>query len=209
MRGKVTFGPTATFVRGITPAYAGKRYNSQAMLKQMGDHPRVCGEKQILFASHSVCQGSPPRMRGKVHRPHDHRHDTGITPAYAGKRTSAAMSSGTTGDHPRVCGEKFVELLLCLLLLGSPPRMRGKVITGDRHQIALGDHPRVCGEKFSKLMPNAWRMGSPPRMRGKVPDIPQEKPETGITPAYAGKSDKRNRCSSWTWDHPRVCGEKE
>ena len=30
-------------------------------------------------------------------------------------------------DHPRVCGEKLVSPFLRILLLGSPPRVRGKV----------------------------------------------------------------------------------
>ena len=30
-------------------------------------------------------------------------------------------------DHPRVCGEKFYIVLPLYNLLGSPPRMRGKV----------------------------------------------------------------------------------
>ena len=51
-------------------------------------------------------------------------------------------------------------------------------------------------------------LGSPPRMRGKVSSSSMEKPDSGITPAYAGKSEG----CRWTWscdgDHPRVCGEK-
>ena len=45
-------------------------------------------------------------------------------------------------------------------------------------------------------------------MRGK--EIAKQLVEwvTGITPAYAGKSDKHRRARSWLGDHPRVCGEK-
>ena len=31
------------------------------------------------------------------------------------------------GDHPRVCGEKLLQVQLPGLQPGSPPRMRGKV----------------------------------------------------------------------------------
>ena len=70
------------------------------------------------------------------------------------------------------------------------------------------DHPRVCGEKpvFANLGEQA--VGSPPRMRGKVQDETQQGLWTGITPAYAGKSDLRRADLLWSWDHPRVCGEK-
>ena len=31
---------------------------------------------------------------------------------------------------------------------------------------------------------------------------------SGITPAYAGKSDTGPGSSGIKWDHPRICGEK-
>ena len=86
MRGK-GIQPCNQWVRvGITPAYAGKRY--EEMLQQAGrkDHHRVCGEKQKNCPLVSVIWGSPPRMRGKVHSSLLAHHHTGITPAYAGKR---------------------------------------------------------------------------------------------------------------------------
>ena len=45
-------------------------------------------------------------------------------------------------------------------------------------------------------------------MRGK--DIRRRviKPFAGITPAYAGKSARGVLFLSFTWDHPRLCGEK-
>ena len=74
-------------------------------------------------------------------------------------------------DHPRLCGEKFVQHLQCYLYTGSPPPMRGKVPDMRVRQITRGitpayagksstqhaflccvrDHPRLCGEK-SALM---------------------------------------------------------
>ena len=45
-------------------------------------------------------------------------------------------------------------------------------------------------------------------MRGKAPDIQQEKPETGITPAYAGKRLLNLFLMLNGRDHPRICGEK-
>ena len=50
----------------------------------------------------------------------------GITPAYAGKSPYPVALTLSGGDHPRVCGEKFLFFLLRLFGLGSPPRMRGK-----------------------------------------------------------------------------------
>ena len=51
----------------------------------------------------------------------------GITPAYAGKRHLVPLVRVFPGDHPRVCGEKARRGDGLNLILGSPPRMRGKV----------------------------------------------------------------------------------
>ena len=50
--------------------------------------------------------------------------------------------------------------------------------------------------------------GSPPRVRGKVDFIAHKLFTFGITPAYAGKSQRRRGSEGARGDHPRVCGEK-
>ena len=112
--------------------------------------------------------------------------------------------------------------------MGSPPRMRGKVMrkeilriihgitpayAGKREgpknaQSKVGDHPRVCGEKCIPLTRGHGRQGSPPRMRGKGVKQSNSRIRMGITPAYAGKSCIYRSTTSISWDHPRVCGEK-
>ena len=70
------------------------------------------------------------------------------------------------------------------------------------------DHPRVCGEKSSLMQMDVGPLGSPPRMRGKG-ELPKDtKDYFGITPAYAGKRQRRATACTWLRDHPRVCGEK-
>ena len=51
-------------------------------------------------------------------------------------------------------------------------------------------------------------LGSPPRMRGKGDWTTDHPGQTGITPAYAGKSCLKSHRSTSGRDHPRVCGEK-
>ena len=46
-------------------------------------------------------------------------------------------------------------------------------------------------------------------MRGKELDLRHVKLYHGITPAYAGKSTEWMGLSVPTWDHPRICGEKQ
>ena len=52
----------------------------------------------------------------------------GITPAYAGKSGKMVVTVAARWDHPRVCGEKQGTTEYKSDPLGSPPRMRGKVV---------------------------------------------------------------------------------
>ena len=151
-------------------------------------------------------------MRGKVlcHRVRAGR--IGITPAYAGKSARGIFRFGPVRDHPRVCGERIFCHSVVLRLLGSPPRMRGKVTLEVTYATKPGitpayagksiratailrqsrDHPRVCGEKPA-LPPGVLAPpGSPPRMRGKAFLTECRHSAVGITPAYAGKRLKRS-----------------
>ena len=91
-----------------------------------------------------------------------------ITPACAGKSKMVYDCINEHKDHPRVCGEKFSKSTRKRSGIGSPPRVRGKVLSipaaggfagitpacaGKRkYSIRLyeliWDHPRVCGEKL-------------------------------------------------------------
>ena len=110
-------------------------------------------------------------MRGKVTLLYALADKEGITPAYAGKRSSHAPRACIYRDHPRVCGEKYGSSDMNIRIAGSPPRMRGKGLTNltfandDRITPAYAgksackshtctaywDHPRVCGEKTKKI----------------------------------------------------------
>ena len=48
MRGKVDGLDEVALLAGITPAYAGKSLRAASTNADMGDHPRVCGEKPIF-----------------------------------------------------------------------------------------------------------------------------------------------------------------
>ena len=68
--------------------------------------------------------------------------------------------------------------------------------------------PAYAGKSHSYLNSTFLNLGSPPRMRGKVIHSLCDRPQRGITPAYAGKSYLRHAVFGLHWDHPRVCGEK-
>ena len=126
MRGKEAFLVKFRNGHGITPAYAGKSSRHQKRTAWEEDHPRVCGEKGLSMFWSLNHSGSPPRMRGKETVVDVLNGVRGITPAYAGKRSTPIYPVMDNWDHPRVCGEKVHLQCLVRPYLGSPPRMRGK-----------------------------------------------------------------------------------
>ena len=167
MRGKERVLIFLTAVDRITPAYAGKREKGSLHHPPGQDHPRVCGEKLLVRAGNDLCKGSPPRMRGKVRVGCKAGEDSGITPAYAGKRQADEPSSHRHQDHPRVCGEKIAVRIINLHTVGSPPRMRGKGQVAGTDALPGGITPAYAGKSVwpKSIRWQAW--GSPPRMRGK------------------------------------------
>ena len=126
MRGKRARSYPIENCTRITPAHAGKTRIVQKRNGQIADHPRACGENVILNQERERLLGSPPRMRGKHQPCVDIVLVFRITPAHAGKTTTASIVTPTFSDHPRACGENFKKTLAFMSPVGSPPRMRGK-----------------------------------------------------------------------------------
>ena len=188
VRGKAGSCAVLSVVYRIIPACAGKSITVWTTLTTQKDHPRVCGEKHegdVISKAHEL---SSPRVRGKVSlemRAFDlHR----IIPACAGKRARDYGLKDTGEDHPRVCVEKEFVTPLDSMMLGSSPRVRGKVLSAAPVSVPVHiipacagksctcavccgccwDHPRVCGEKCSSSRISFRCSGSSPRVRGKV-----------------------------------------
>ena len=107
-------------------------------------------------------------MRGKVQSSTEMLSDLWITPAHAGKSDYMTGACTAVVDHPRTCGEKFIQIFIHITLDGSPPHMRGKAFfrknihkhiritpahagkskIDQRSEPKFWDHPRTCGEKF-------------------------------------------------------------
>ena len=66
----------------------------------------------------------------------------------------------------------------------------------------------MCGEKCPMCQWRRSLKGSPPHVRGKDGPRVYYIPNSGITPAYAGKSESYGLPALPRWDHPRVCGEE-
>ena len=65
-------------------------------------------------------------MRGKAPAKPKKSISIRITPAYAGKSKAMEQKVDQIQDHPRLCGEKSSYNRMCVIVIGSPPPMRGK-----------------------------------------------------------------------------------
>ena len=110
-----------------------------------------------------------------------------ITPAGAGKTNIKIVKIRIRKDHPRRCGENLKPLQSCVEILGSPPQVRGKLVSilvflqypritpaGAGKTMGLDkkidwteDHPRRCGENRKGVDKSDTVQGSPPQVRGK------------------------------------------
>ena len=131
VRGKEPFCFACCRCPGITPACAGKSLALPHPGEVVGDHPRMCGEKEGTRRNNSVERGSPPHVRGKAFVPAPMLSTLGITPACAGKSICTRSHAFNVRDHPRMCGEKLSKPPMNCSAMGSPPHVRGKVLSGS------------------------------------------------------------------------------
>ena len=208
MRGKLPVDLNDIAEERITPADAGKTSFKLYCEIPAWDHPRGCGENGILLRICLRKRGSPPRMRGKLGSSLLNKLFNRITPADAGKTIFHQSSQPHIQDHPRGCGENPRLCFGLYFQLGSPPRMRGKLLCkvfcfplkritpadagktllSLKKSFSILDHPRGCGENILGLIMFAVGAGSPPRMRGKPDNHRCRNLVAGITPADAGKT---------------------
>ena len=125
MRGTRTGGCGDVEAHGIIPAYAGNTVHRFEPHVHERDHPRVCGEHAISKANPGQMVGSSPRMRGTPSLRKTDRPICGIIPAYAGNTRPALQRKSIARDHPRVCGEHWINARRNPKIMGSSPRMRG------------------------------------------------------------------------------------
>ena len=227
MRGKPPSSPLALSARRITPAGAGKTARSDSLRRRKRDHPRRCGENKNTGRCRTERLGSPPQVRGKLLCGISPQASLGITPAGAGKTAVWAQAALRLWDHPRRCGENLNPVAPSYSVVGSPPQVRGKPrrhtikcsniritpagagkTSENARKIRAGeDHPRRCGENVFLKNTLFCQLGSPPQVRGKRDAVVRRTAGYGITPAGAGKTERRICLHSRYKDHPRRCGE--
>ena len=137
---------------GITPAWAGKSRTASRETIRIQDHPRIGGEKRARVLHRPDIVGSPPHGRGKVHPDGPEKGSGGITPAWAGKRQTRAVHGRRDKDHPRVGGEKIADGDNLRVVVGSPPRGRGKAQAFRVRPVGRGITPAWAGKSTAALV---------------------------------------------------------
>ena len=151
MRGKVCKETAERRNHRITPACAGKSSHSSASSARFRDHPRMCGEKKGTSPRTIARRGSPPHVRGKDTLQRFLYQKDGITPACAGKRLPFFACTMCFRDHPRMCGEKSTRFFLAILLIGSPPHVRGKATSKRNVERRTRITPACAGKRSARL----------------------------------------------------------
>ena len=170
------------------------------------DHLRVCGADAEWYRVDVWDQGSPPRVRSRLHQ--------------------HPKESYENGDHLRVCGADLTVKTENLPSSGSPPRVRSRQSSAAAVRWYSGitsacaeqttrwlcraswpsDHLRVCGADRPLTLTRTPVLGSPPRVRSRRRSDLTSAYQARITSACAEQTAIRWKSSTSRWDHLRVCG---
>ena len=146
MRGKPRGRACGLPRRRLIPAHAGKTPTSRDHGRQSPAHPRACGENDQLSGHLRRVRGSSPRMRGKLPDGHNHVFHAGLIPAHAGKTKNVSNTQVKIRAHPRACGENSPVQGQRVPVLGSSPRMRGKLFPCRNRHLTSGLIPAHAGK---------------------------------------------------------------
>ena len=119
-------------IQRIIPAHAGNTTHPLPTHSQSEDHPRACGEHAKRDTATQSRSGSSPRMRGTLVIALRPESCMRIIPAHAGNTAAGLTQQQEPGDHPRACGEHYVQKYTIFDNPGSSPRMRGTRYSNQR-----------------------------------------------------------------------------
>ena len=91
--------------------------------------------------------------------------------------------------------------------VGIIPACAGSTVPCSGPVCATRDHPRMRGEHSNAALERSTDVGSSPHARGARLDLIDLGLGSGIIPACAGSTQRRTRCRTASWDHPRMRGE--
>ena len=171
--------------------------------------------------------GSPPHTREAPAPGCSEDRGSRITPAYAGSTQQNLRKQIPFQDHPRIRGKHYLSRLKSPVQSGSPPHTRealdviddlgrhvritpayaGSTLVISWKDYPSRDHPRIRGKHPHTGYHISLHRGSPPHTREARGQISKVSHSGGITPAYAGSTNRTVNSPCLLWDHPRIRGK--
>ncbi len=226
-RGSLTGKLAASYLRGWTPARAGKPTQVVRHDPLEAVDPRSRGEASSRAKAMTSESGGPPLARGSHPRECVGDLAGGWTPARAGKPPRPASCRSASRVDPRSRGEAALDLRLDEVPEGGPPLARGsrhrrqvrRVVEGwtparagkpsprRRLPVPVRVDPRSRGEAWARATRTTLRSGGPPLARGSQARSGARQLGQGWTPARAGKPPSPRASSPRSRVDPRSRGE--
>jgi len=105
----------------------------------------VGGADLAWVATHDIAAGTPPRGRGRLWPLRVGAPQHGNTPAWAGPTPQRPGRWRRAGEHPRVGGADFSQVMQEHDYRGTPPRGRGRLTGNPGEPDPLGNTPAWAG----------------------------------------------------------------
>ena len=227
VRGSLRRMGRARLSGGSIPACAGKPRKTGDGTRPRWVHPRMCGEASSVMLVSPLRVGPSPHVRGSRKQGVVEGFVVGSIPACAGKPGRRPSPTGSTGVHPRMCGEALDAKLDIIYRSGPSPHVRGSpfiVASKCRPHRSIPAcagkpkrsgpprrrrrvHPRMCGEATLPREPGARCWGPSPHVRGSPQKEASAHLQLGSIPACAGKPPCSRASPTTSGVHPRMCGE--
>ena len=190
-------------------------------------HPHVCGDDGDRGGRHRNDPGSPPRVWGRQSGARPGGWSRRFTPTCVGTTASICVTHRCATVHPHVCGDDQAPGVDIERVVGSPPRVWGR-LTAQAEAInskrftptcvgttcavtsatsASQVHPHVCGDDYNSGIHEKGRSGSPPRVWGRPLVGRRFRGRCRFTPTCVGTTDQPRRARASSTVHPHVCGD--
>ena len=132
----------------FTPTRVGKTPSQILADRRPAVHPHACGENYEAFCCFRDIGGSPPRVWGKLAMTRRSFYNLWFTPTRVGKTLPVRKTLVGDTVHPHACGENAGHVLVHSSIVGSPPRVWGKLSRPWRTHPDHPVHPHACGENI-------------------------------------------------------------
>ena len=154
-RGKHGAEPGESLDQGLIPARAGKTDEEPRRGGAQRAHPRSRGENVPVWFRAVSGRGSSPLARGKLASCSFVSTRPRLIPAHAGKTSGSNGRCAPPRAHPRSRGENSGRGVWLLLITGSSPLTRGKLVGHDLVVSLVGLIPAHAGKTGCKANPRA------------------------------------------------------